>query len=308
MIGPLPSRKKPSRNLVKTKFERDHPRTLIAMNNLARSYLAAKKVDQAVVLFEEALKLRKARFPADHPETLTCINNLGAAYNAAGKLDLAVPMLEEALKLTEIKLGPDHPNTLFCMNNLASALWDAKKLEQALPYLRAAGKGVEEAAVQGPRRERLMKNLIGLLEESQLFAEAEEWRRKWLAVVKERSGADSLPYAAELGALGANLLKQQKPTDAERVLREALAVCKQKEPDSWTTYATGSQLGSALLDQKRYAEAEALLVSGYEGLKGREAQLPPKERHRIADSGLSQPSPRPTKHAAHLAGRPPSGG
>ena len=51
--------------------------------------------------------------------------------------------------------------------------------------------------------------------------QAEPWRRKWLAVVKERSGADSLPYAGELSALGLNLLHQKKWVAAEVVLREA---------------------------------------------------------------------------------------
>jgi len=34
-------------------------------------------------------------------------------------------------------------------------------------------------------------------------------------------------------------------------------------------------LGAALLGESRYAEAEPLIVSGYEGLKAREAGMPP---------------------------------
>jgi hypothetical protein len=43
---------------------------------------------------------------------------------------------------------------------------------------------------------------------------------------------------------------------------------------SWLTFNTQSLLGGALLGQKKYAEAEPLLVKGYEGLKTREKTIP----------------------------------
>jgi hypothetical protein len=44
--------------------------------------------------------------------------------------------------------------------------------------------------------------------------------------------------------------------------------------DSWLTFNTQSKLGGALLGQKKYAEAEPLLLKGYEGLKTREKTIP----------------------------------
>jgi len=37
-------------------------------------------------------------------------------------------------------------------------------------------------------------------------------------------------------------------------------------------------LGEALLLQKKYTEAEPLLLQGYEGMKLREAMIPPRAR------------------------------
>jgi len=51
------------------------------------------------------------------------------------------------------------------------------------------------------------------------------------------------------------------------MLRESLAIRRQHSPDDWTTYRTQAMLGASLAKQKRYAEAEPLLVKGYEGLK-----------------------------------------
>jgi hypothetical protein len=41
--------------------------------------------------------------------------------------------------------------------------------------------------------------------------------------------------------------------------------------DAWTTVNTKSLLGGALLGQKKYADAEPLLLAGYEGMKQRYA-------------------------------------
>jgi hypothetical protein len=37
-------------------------------------------------------------------------------------------------------------------------------------------------------------------------------------------------------------------------------------------------LGEVMLGQKRYAEAEPLIVAGYEGMKARESEIPPPSR------------------------------
>jgi hypothetical protein len=49
--------------------------TLISMNNLARMYQLAGRLELALPLFEETLKLRKARLGPEHPDTLPTMNN-----------------------------------------------------------------------------------------------------------------------------------------------------------------------------------------------------------------------------------------
>jgi hypothetical protein len=91
-------------------------------------------------------------------------------------------------------------------------------------------------------------------------------------------------YAGELAALGLNLLQQQKWTDAEAVLRDCLVIRQKQEPDAWTTFNVQSLLGGALLGQKKYADAEPLLVKGYEGMKQRAAKIPPPARRRLSEA------------------------
>ena len=45
-------------------------------------------------------------------------------------------------------------------------------------------------------------------------------------------------------------------------------------PDDWRTFNSKRMLGSALLGQKKYADAESLLVKGYEGMKKPDNSIP----------------------------------
>jgi eukaryotic-like serine/threonine-protein kinase len=57
-----------------------------------------------------------------------------------------------------------------------------------------------------------------------------------------------------------------------------------KEPADWSTFNTQSLLGGVLLGQKKYADAEPLLVQGYEGMKQREAKIPALGRVRLTEA------------------------
>jgi hypothetical protein len=93
-------------------------------------------------------------------------------------------------------------------------------------------------------------------------------------VVKERSGADSLPFATELALLGLNLLKQKKWADAEAVLNNCVRIREKKQPDDWTTFSAKSVLGGSLLGQKKFADAEPLLLAGYQGVDACKSKIP----------------------------------
>ena len=115
-------------------------------------------------------------------------------------------------------------------------------------------------------------------------AKAEPLLRDLADFAKRKDGADSPQYAGQLAALGLNLLLQKKGTDAELVLRECLDFRQKKEPGVWTTFNTQSMLGESLLLQKKYASAEPLLVEGYEGIKQREAKIPPQGLVRLTEA------------------------
>jgi hypothetical protein len=63
-----------------------------------------------------------------------------------------------------------------------------------------------------------------------------------------------------------------------------MSIRETKEPNAWSTFNTQSLLGAALLGQQKYADAEPLLLKGYEGMKQRADKIPPQSKPRLADA------------------------
>lgn len=62
-------------------------------------------------------------------------------------------------------------------------------------------------------------------------------------------------------------LNQRRDAEAEKLLREAIEITSEHGHPIWDRFDGQSLLGAALLGQGKYAEAEPLLISGFEGLQ-----------------------------------------
>lgn len=270
--------------IMKVKLGVDHPDTLACLSNLATGYEAAGRLDLSLPLHVEAFKLISAKMGASHPSSLGSMNNLAAGYQLSGKHDQALPLYEETLKLLKVQLGPDHPHTLTSMSNLASCYRATGKLDKAIPLYEIAAQGSEKLRFQHEHAKLIIPGTFRAYEAAKQFDKAEPWRRKWLQHIKLQVGADHPTYAVELAALGLNLLQQKKRTDAETMFRECLVIRQEKESNNWTTFNSQVFLGAALRYQKKYTEAEPLLIKGYEGMKQREGKIPPQSKIRLSEA------------------------
>src|SRR5262249_31709118 len=102
---------------------------------------------------------------------------------------------------------------------------------------------------------------------------------------KANLGPDHPNTLQSMTSLARAHLAAGKPERAEPLLREALAILGTKTPEDWTSFEARSLLGGCLLAQKNYAEAEPLLLRGYEGLEAREAKIPVPYKKRLAEAG-----------------------
>ena len=252
------------------------------MNNLAAAYQAAGKLDLALPLFEETLKLQKAKLGPDHPDTLLVQANLGVNYRDAGRLDEALPLLEGAFNH-----AAKHPERYPAVLKLAAELPDAYdragRFAQAEPLYR---KAVEDATKQfgadNPHTAVAMARLAYNLT-WQNNKEAVPLLRASLAVFLKTEPPDAWTPSTQ-SVLGGCLLRLHKDEEAEPLLRDCLAVRQKKEPDEWTTFNTQSELGGSLLGQKKYDEAEPLLLAGYEGMAKRADNIPRQHKVHLAEA------------------------
>ncbi len=119
-----------------------------------------------------------------------------------------------------------------------------------------------------------METLEYVLGERKEYREADALSRERLARIRRRDGPESEGYAAALSEAGTTLLLRHQWTLAEPLLRESLGIREKLQPSDWRTFSTRSALGRALLGQGRIAEAEPLIVAGYNGLKERKGDIP----------------------------------
>jgi hypothetical protein len=77
-----------------------------------------------------------------------------------------------------------------------------------------------------------------------------------------------------LGDLSGALDRQGKLAEAETDARQNLAIREKTAPEDWLAFDARCRLGAILLDRKNIAEAEPLLLSGYNGMKERESAIP----------------------------------
>jgi tetratricopeptide (TPR) repeat protein len=261
------------------------PVTLSDLHRRAHQ-LEASNPREAEPLFREALEgYREAQGP-DGPMTLELTHDLAALFLRTNRAAEAEPLLRDFLERIRKQFGPDDPRVATTSGSLGTSLIQQGKWSAAEPLLRDA---LERTRKQfGPDDHARVGGLLAPLSLSLIqqgkWSAAELVLRDALEGTRKQFGPDDRRNAGPLGSLGLTLIQQGKWSAAEPILRECLAIREKSEPDEWTTFNTRSTLGGSLLGQAKYAEAEALIVEGYEGMKARKARIPPPGKPRLTEA------------------------
>jgi tetratricopeptide (TPR) repeat protein len=282
-----------------------NPRSYLANYALGLILLDQRKYKGAEQPFRQALALRpqhpwshaylgmSLRFQKDYRAAAAAVNEaihlrpdegtfhefLSYIAYDQGLFAEAIPHCKECVRLRTSKLGPDNPQTLLSMANLGLTYRDAGRLKEAIPPLETALKRGRKRSGEMPASLAWVPDALAeTYERAGQFDKSETIYRDALEQVERKLGPYDLRTATVLAYLGQNLLKQNKHTDAEPLLRRCLIVREAKQPNDWTTFNARSELGEALLGQKKFAEATPLLVEGYQGMKQRQDKIPPALR------------------------------
>ncbi len=263
-----------------------HPDTLSTMNDLAALYWSQGQYGEAEPLFTKALEGMRRVLGEEHPDTLSTMNNLALLYRTQGKFAQAETLYTRALEAKRRVLGEEHPDTLNTMNNLAALYWIQGKRGQAEPLFTRALEGMRRAlGEEHPDTLRSMNNLATVYLNQGKQAQAEQLYAKVLDIQRPVLGAEHPDTLNTMNNLALTYLSQGKDGQAEALLREALRGFEKTAPDSWRRYDSQSMLGASAAGQRKYVEAEPLLVSGYEGMIQREATIPSENRNSLEEAG-----------------------
>jgi len=112
-------------------FGSDHPRTLVAGNNLATMFFRTLRYPEATAIAEEVLQQRRESLGNDHPDTIVSMNLLAGCYLRLERMDESVTLFEETLATTKRVQGEDHPQSLLFANNVASLYRRQERFDDA---------------------------------------------------------------------------------------------------------------------------------------------------------------------------------
>ncbi len=220
----------------------------------------------------------------DNPQALDALHRRAHALARSNPRE-AEPLFRQALEGYRKAQGPDAHLTIDLTRDLANVLQQTGRSAEAEPLLRDALERARNRLRDGdPRAVQVVASFGMSLYMRSRWSEAEPLLREALERARKQSGPGDPRNASLMAPLAMCLIKQGKWIEAEPLLREVLAIREKTQPGDWTTFNTRSMLGGSLLGQKRYAEAEPLIVAGYEGMKAREAGIQPDGRPRVTEA------------------------
>jgi len=265
----------------------EHPATLNSMGNLAAVYEEEGKYAQAEALDSQALEIKRRVLGPEHRNTLNSMNNLAIVYWFEGKYAQAEALFSQTLEVERRVLGPEHPTTLNCMGNLASDYVDEGKYAQADALF---SQTLEiQRRVLGPEHPYTLNTLNSLVADYQKqgkYALAETYAAQVLAARRHASGPEHPNTILSEADLALAYVSQGKFAESEPLAREALELNQKKQPDDWQRFRAESLLGASLAGEKKYAEAEPLLLEGYQGMLARKNLISASDRWHLERAHL----------------------
>lgn len=263
----------------------EHPDTLLTMNTLGVTYLYEGRYQEGEELLQKTLEARRRILGADHPGTLLTMNNLGLAYNDEGKYNQAESLLRETLAERNRVSGPENPDTLLAAINLADVYENEHKYKDMEALVTSSLETSRRVSgPDHPQTQQLTIMLARVNDHEGKYAEAESLLNLALqSRIKVLGNKHDVTLMTAMN-LGQLRLKRHEPESAESLLRSTLASYQESYPDRWQRYACEGLLGASLAAQKKYGDAEPLLLSGYEGMSRRKQLVPAFSQHFIDDT------------------------
>ena len=261
----------------------DNPLTLRSLSNLSSVASNNGEFERAYQLSVQiAESYRKTQGP-EHVLTGVALNNLGDALIRLGRYDEADPVLQEAIRVLTHNFGADNPQTLNTRDRMGLVRRGQRRYAEAAAIHREV-LALEQRA-PGPKHENTLTTMYRLalvMADDRHFAEAETLDREAVQLLHDTLGPKHPKTLGATAHLAYVLENQGRHAEAEPLLRTALPLF---DAAGWQRFNCDSLLGGSLAGQRKFEEAEPLLVSGYSGMAERRARISAPERFYLDRAG-----------------------
>ena len=270
----------------------------VTLSELGRVYQDLGFNQRAEPLQREALRVRRKVLGDEDRETAVSLSDLASVLRLNGDLSGAEALLRESLETNRKTRGDIHPNTSSTLHDLALIAVARHDYAGAEAMLRQAlGIARKTLGDQHPVVATTLNSLSHVLVAQGRREEAAAALEEALAIARPALGPDHPLVAIYAINLAAVELARNRTVAAEELLRTALPI-RARAPglvpsrrrtiseDDWSVATTTALLGATLVTQRRYQEAEAILLQARRDL---EIQPQPSARDVNATmSGLVQ--------------------
>jgi eukaryotic-like serine/threonine-protein kinase len=260
----------------------EHPDTQGSRDDLANNYLAEGKFPRAEPLHTENLEVRRRTLGPEHPMTLLSMQNLAGDYAAEGKYKEAEAMYSQALAIRRRVLGSEHPLTLTSMRGLTETYAAEGRYGQAEALLIEC-LDAERRVLRTEHPDFLgtLSTAAYLYQRQGKYALAESYAAQALDGRRHALEAQHPDIAISAADLALAYQSESKFAESEALAREATEFLRKRQPNDWQRYRAESVWGASLAGQKRFAEAEPLLLAGYHGMLVRKERIAAPDRYHL---------------------------
>ncbi|HKO44868.1 MAG TPA: CHAT domain-containing tetratricopeptide repeat protein [Pyrinomonadaceae bacterium] len=243
-------------------FGAAHPRTALAMKNLAEIQRSLGNYAEGELLAKRALQIVESVGGPDHPALLNFLNTLALLNWNQSKNSEAELLFQRALKVGEKELGPEHPDIVLVVANLAAVYYDQARFTEAEKSFQRV-LAIREKAF-GPVHEVVansLNNLAVLYMDMARYSEAEALQQRALDIRQKLLGPDHPAVGQAVQNLAELYRKQGKYDKAVPLYGRALTLYEKGiGPEHVEVGNTYNNLGLLYYYQKKYAEAEQPLL------------------------------------------------
>jgi serine/threonine-protein kinase len=232
---------------------------------LANTHFYAGHYDVSESLNQRLLAMHRQHYGDRHPLVAEDLINLGAIEHERGRYPNAERFYRQALEINQGWYGKDSYEAASNLTMLGRSLLFETRYEEAHDLLRQALATQEHVfGTVHPRVASALNDLGNVAMKRNLPDEAEAYYRRIGVIYRSVYGDKHYLVAVAVSNLAGVFMARKDYSTAEHMYREAVnRFSEAQSADHLNTGIARIKLGRSLLQQQRYADAEAETFAGY---------------------------------------------